>query len=1072
MKPPRTCVEKLIAEDLSGGERIDISLLGGFEVRVGSSRLQLPTRKAQALLAYLALTPGKPHGRERIHALLWPGSGKAQAQASLRQALLTLRKALLPCSPSALRPSDTTLALDALQVRVDVETLERCVADPNLEALERVMSACSGPFLDGFAVGEPSFDEWVALERARLQELVVSGLEKLAALQADAGQFDRAIQTTLHSLRLEPLDERAHRTLMRLYATHGRGAEAALHPPASTAVAPRGPIVALRRRPIVGREAEMTQLDGTLAEAWTGSGRLVVLRGDAGVGKTRLLEAAAARAVERGGRSMRGRCFESEQVLPFALWVDLVRSEPALADEALRQMPPAWRDEVSRILPPGGDVAVPSARPPNDARPLFEAVGELLTRIADRAPLLVLLEDLHWADAMSLRLLSFFARRVGPSSRVGLMATVRAEEMAGSTLLRTVLQEIAREQRLLEVSVGPLSRGDTLALLHSLAEPSPQPISPAAFEQVWAISEGNPLVVVETLRGLEQGAIAPSVARLPVPLRVRELIASHVARLDRFGHEVLATAAAIGRQFDFTLLLRVSGSSDRALAATIEDLVLARFLQGSGDGFYFTHDRIREVVYESLLPPHRKVLHGSIARALEALCADRLDDASGTIGYHFARAGEAAESVRYLLRFATQSTRSCGLEEALAALEEAQRQSATLPASCRDAAVVETAIRRAACLLFLGRITEMEPTLAPHRATLERLNAPSLATSFHALTAFAHASGGDRRRTEENDTRLLAVAEWSQDGPTAGLARSQLSYDAMRTGQFQRGIADGVEAVAKLESGDDPETTAFAWINLGGNYLAAGDCRRALEAFSRAAAIAQRTGSARVHAMGSAFMGLITTVCLGEIASGLAACRGAVGIAPDPYSAFHSHWSLVRASSAAARPPVNAHPPVLDDAFRASMAALDAYAGVSHGGLPQTGSGFAMVALSEGHLAMKNEERARAYALRALDALPPEGDPLAHGWALRVLGMAEFALGHLDASRDRLREARALFESIGARLEAAVAVFALAETANAQRDAVAAAGYLGEAYRRFDALALPFWTARVAQIAVEHAIVI
>ena len=131
-----------------------------------------------------------------------------------------------------------------------------------------------------------------------------------------------------------------------------------------------------------------------------------------------------------------------------------------------------------------------------------------------------------------------------------------------------------------------------------------------------------------------------------------------------------------------------------------------------------------------------------------------------------------------------------------------------------------------------------------------------------------------------------------------------------------------------------------------------------------------------------------------------------------------------------------------------------------------------MVALSEGHLAMENLERARAYALRALNALPPEGDPIAHGWALRILARAELALGDVDASRDRLGEARARFDSIGARFEAAITVFALAEAANAQQDALAAAQYLGEAYRNFDALGLPFWTALVAQTAGEHAIAI
>jgi DNA-binding SARP family transcriptional activator len=1087
--------------------RIEISLLGGFRMRIGPSPLHLPTRKAQALVAYLALTPGRVHDRERIHALLWPESGKLQAQASLRQALLTIRKSLSSHAPHALRSSDATIALDDSQVQVDVTTLERSVADATHEALERITSVCVGLFLEGFAAGSAPFDEWIASERARLQELVGEGLERLAELQAQAGRVDRAIQTTLHSLRLEPLQERTHRALMRLYAMHGRRAEAVqqyatcaatlerelgvepeeqtkqlhrdlLRESVAIRAAPRAPTVARPRPVLIGRDAEIRGLDKALEEAWTGSSRLVLLRGDAGVGKTRLLEAMACKAAERGGVDIRGRCFESERVLPFALWADLLRSEPALWDEALSPMSSASRAEISRILPRVGEPAAPPPPSSNDARALFEAVGELLTRMAERAPLMVLLEDLHWADAMSVRLLSFLARRIARSSSVCLMATVRAEEMAGATLLRTILQEIDREQRLLEVHVGPLSREDTLALLRSLAPRAEAMADPAAFDQIWAISEGNPLVVVEAVRGLEPGAITPDVTRLPVPLRVRDLIAGHVAGLGRFSREVVATAAVIGRQFDFTLLARACNSGERLLAATVEDLVRSRLLQSSGEGFYFTHDRIREVVYESLLSPRRRVLHGAVARAMEDLGSDRLDDASGAIGYHFARAGEAAEAVRYLLRFAVRSTRNCGLEEALAALEEARHQSAALPESHRDAALVETAVRRAACLLHMGRISEMEPTLDPHRATLERLDDPTLNASFHALTAFAHASVGNRRGTQEHDTRLLVAAERTGAGSAAGLALSQVSYDAMRTGQFARGIEQGLRAVAKLEACDDPEATGFGWINLGSNYLSAGDWQPALDAFARANAIGERAKCARVQAMGTAFYGIIACVCRGDFDAGLAACRRAVGVAPDPYSAFYAHWSLVRATAtvamfqAAGAPPLAAGRPVLDDAFRTSLTALETYADASSDAAVHVWSGLAMVALAEGHLAMNGLERARAYALGALGALPPEGDPVLPGIALRALGKVELASGHYDASRERLTDALRRFELVGARMEAAATVFALAEVAVAQGDTVAAAGYFGAAHRGSSALELTFWTALLAQVAGERTLAI
>ncbi len=463
---------------------------------------------------------------------------------------------------------------------------------------------------------------------------------------------------------------------------------------------------------------------------------------------------------------------------------------------------------------------------------------------------------------------------------------------------------------------------------------------------------------------------------------------------------------------------------------------------------------------------------------MEALGADRLNDASGAIGYHFARAGEAADAVRYLLRFAVRSTRNCGLEEALGALEEARRQSAALPEPRRDAALVETAVRRAACLLHLGRISEMDPTLAPHRATLERLDDPTLKASFHALTAFAHASAGDRRGTEEHETRLLVVAEQADDGSTAGLALSQVSFDAMRTGQFARGIEQGLKAVAKLEACDDPEATGFGWLNLGSNYLSAGDWQPALDAFARASDIGERAACARVQAMGMALYGIVLCACRGDFDAGLAACRRAVGVAPDPYSAFYAHWSLARAAAAVAMfqaagaPPLAAGRPVLDDAFRASLTALETYAGPSSDDALGVWSGVAMVALSEGHLVLNNLESARAYGLGALGALPPEGDPVLPGMALRALGRVELASGRHDASRERLTDALRRFEQVGAKMEAAATVFALAEVTVAQGDMVAAAGYFGEAYRASSALELPFWAALLARVAGERTLAI
>jgi len=199
--------------------RLDLSLLGGFQARLQPGPpLALPTRKAQALLAYLAVPPGRAHPRGELAALLWGEAREESARASLRQALFAIRKAIGDACPSALVLDDDTLALDASAVCVDVAAFERLMADGGPAALEEASTLYRGDFLAGFSVAEPAFEEWLVTERERLRELALEGLAKLLGHQRRMAMPEAAIQTALRLLALDPLQEPVHRTLMRLYA--------------------------------------------------------------------------------------------------------------------------------------------------------------------------------------------------------------------------------------------------------------------------------------------------------------------------------------------------------------------------------------------------------------------------------------------------------------------------------------------------------------------------------------------------------------------------------------------------------------------------------------------------------------------------------------------------------------------------------------------------------------------------------------------------------------------------------------------------------------------------------------
>ncbi len=1060
--------------------QLEIALLGAWSARAAGQAFALPTKKAQALVAYLALRAGRTHEREVLRGLLWPEFPKAQAQASLRQALSAIRRALPATLRPALRVTSTTIALDPALTSVDVVTAEQYLTDPTLASLERAAGLMSGPLLEGFATGEAAFDEWLEAERARLNHVMLDALERLAELQASARRTQCATQTALHALRLEPLQERTHRLVMRLYALQGRRAEALQHYERCVALLNRelgvepdeettrlyrelqrvpvslvrssGALAVTQAAPFVGRAAELAWLEQAAASAQAERGLFLVC-GDAGVGKTRLLEAFCGRLVGAGSRCLRGRCFESEQVLPFALWVDLLRSARAALDAAtLAALPPAYRSELARILP-DCDLAAERTPARADARTLFEAFSALLVLWAAASPLLVVLEDLHWADGMSLRLLSFLIRRLPAAAHVTAIASVRAEEIRGAPDLRQLLRELRREQRLSELALEPLGCVETRELVNALSGPH----SEHALERIWALSEGNPLVVVACVRDVEGGPRAQPSAALAVPERVQALVLDHTESLAPSARAALAAAAVIGREFDLELLREACGADASELALLCEELVERRLLRSSSGGLDFAHDRIREVLYASLLPARRALLHGSVARALERCSAEQLDQLAGTIGYHYAHAARPEESIAFLLRFAERCARSYGLEQALAALTEAERQCAALPALHRDARSLEVAILRCSCLLNLGRVLLVEPTLAPLREAVERLEQPALSGPFHTWTAFAKSFLGDGAAAVEHGTRALAEAERCGDLRTAGLAHSLLVLEASVSAHFLRGIGHGRQAVSLLQPAhSDPEVAAFAHLHLGFNYLNLGDWQPAHEVFVRAGEIAERSDNRRLQCLSLATIGA-TRLCTGDFAASVLACRQALELAPDPHSAWLSQTLMVRVCSFTAS--LRADASVLrEEPCASALRALELSLSAAGSPTMRGFTGRAMAVLADAYIMQEDTVRARQLLASAFASPLLAGDPFGRAAAIATQARLELALGDLEQAAGHIDQAGQRFEAVGARFDWAITRLIAANVALAQDAAAAAAHALAAARQAFCELKLPRWT--------------
>ena len=807
-------------------------LFGGFEVQAGSGRsLAVPTRKAQALLAYLALTPGQAHPRDKLATLLWADASPAAARNALRQTLFVLRKALGSHKGALLIVTGDALTLPPAAVRTDVTAFEQAVATGTTTALESAAALYRGDLLAGLTAEAPGFEDWLMSERERLRELAIESLARLLGQRRAAGATEAAVQLALRLLALDPLQEAVHRTLMRLYAQLGRR-DAALRqyqvcvaalqrelaaepeaettevyrdivrrqtraavappPPRTTSPASRTPVADLRGKtsqgataptaagvagaqtvvvaapeipvhetPMVGRGIEIARLRELFDHASRGAGSLVLITGEPGVGKSRLVAELAADALGRGGHVLLGRCHPSTQILPFGPWVDAFRLGGVIGAATLGAMEPAWRAELARLFPEAGGPGLPASSE-NPLR-LFEAVGRLVLRVARARPTVVVLEDCHWADEMTLSLVAFVARQIG-SWPVILVVTVREDETAETPLVQRTLAELRQAPAAQLLALAPLARADVGDLVRAVVGPGVEARRAERLEtRVWTTSEGNAFVALEALHAWGSDVRAEAEPPLSLPERVRELVTTRLARLSDAGRKTVAVAAVLGREFDFALLQHAAELSEEDAAGALEELVRRRVVGGVGERFQFTHDRIREVAHDELLPQRRRLIHARVVNALETLCGGEIDAHALRLAQHCREAALWDKAVGHWRRAAAQAAERSALPQAVECLEGALAALDRLPGDRRD--VVEQSIDvridlRGALFAGRGEVDRVRDVLATAAALASEIgDSRRLA---RVLVLQAHNYGivaGEMALGEQCARRALTVAE-------------------------------------------------------------------------------------------------------------------------------------------------------------------------------------------------------------------------------------------------------------------------------------------------------------------------
>jgi len=699
-----------------------IHLLGDFLLVSGDNPVTtVHVPRLQSLLAYLVLHRTAPQARSHLAFLLWPDSTEAQAHVNLRKALHHLRQVLpdaghflhvdrqsLQWQPSRSEAPWTLDVQDFEQAITSSEQAEQAHDTKTMrQAFAQAVQLYRGDLL-------PScYDEWILPERDRLHQLFLQASARLIVFLEEERDYDAAIKVAQRLLLHDPLQEATYRQLMRFYALRGDRAaalrvyhtcvtilerELGAEPSESTyqvyesllqldsSAQPRTGPLSLRgaNAPLIGRQLEWGHLQAAWRKAATGHPHMVVLSGEAGIGKTRLAEELVAWVSRQGLSTASARCYAAEGRLAYApvtAWfhADTIRASLSTLDDV-------WLTEVARLAP---DLLT---QRPNLPRPVpmmegwqrqhfFEALARAV--LSARQPLLLMLDDLQRCDNETLEWVHYLLR-FEPRVRFLLIGTVCSEEALPGHPLVSFLGMLQRDGLVTEIALGPLTTSETTSLAEHIAG---YQLDPAMISTLHHETEGNPLFVVEMMRAgtLEQCGREQHITESPLPLltqpastlppTVQTVLSTRLAQLSPLAHEVANVAAVIGREFAFAVLARAGRESEDAVVQGLDELWQRRMVReqdaGTAETYDFSHDKLREQVYASLSPAHRRLLHRRIAEAFEEVYAGDLDAVSGRIAAHYERAGLPGEAIPYYQRAGEVAKRIYANAEAIAAFQRA-----------------------------------------------------------------------------------------------------------------------------------------------------------------------------------------------------------------------------------------------------------------------------------------------------------------------------------------------------------------------------------------------------------------
>lgn len=893
-----------------------IRALGTLTIEYQGSPIKVDTRKAVALLIFLAVE-AQPRSRDALAALLWPDYDQTRARAALRRTLSVLHKAL----------DGQYLAIErerlALAGTMDVDVVEfhhllaqrrthahaeKDVCAACLEPLKRAVALYEDDFLAGFTLRDSAaFEEWQFGRRQTLRDELDIALAALMRCYILVGELTEALAVGRRWLSLDPLNEQAHRFVMRLYDWTGQRAAAlrqyrecvqtlerelgtpplavttrlyeairahkAPGPPDATATAPDmapleraeeralalerstlssvpAPVSAPDRKPpLIGRVDEWAVALSAYASSRS-SGRLLVIEGEAGIGKTRLASELLIHARQQGAIVGVARCYDGETALAYTALAALLRSTvgdtPATR---LHTLPDIWLSEASRLAPEfltvraGTPAPAPLETPGAQSR-FFEGLREtLIAACASGAPPGVLwVDDAQWADDASLDALSYLIRRI-EREPMCVVLTWRSDAVDGRHRLRRLLTETLRRGRANHLDLRRLDESDVRAWLrHELGDEQERRI-PALAGRLYQETEGLPFFIAEYVMAFASGAVAVEGDDWAAPGGVHDLLRSRLSSLTETGWQSLTSAAILGRSFDFDTVREVSGRTEEETASALEELVARGLIREAPDtrqaeiSYDFTHDKIRALVYDEMSLARRRLLHRRAAEALVEMGRRQRQsgERAAQIAQQYTAAGdEAAAAMQH--RIAGDRAR-----ELFAHTDAIWHFQRSLSMGYPDPEALHEALGDA--YTFLGDYAQ---ALASYEAVAVSAQAYELASIQHKI-GLVYGRRGDWQAAQRCfQVALDALGETRVDEPALGARgeRARIYADwsqtARRLGEFEQARTLAERALHLATAADDLRALAQAHNILGALATSEGETDRALRHLEASLSLAER----------------------------------------------------------------------------------------------------------------------------------------------------------------------------------------------------------------------------------------